>query len=67
MPIKTAALAWIISAVLTARLAWSAHQHGMHALDVAAIALLSLYAAKAGAHGLIAAARNSRSKNGAAR
>ena len=67
MPTKVNAIAWAISFVFTARLAWSAAQHGMHVLDVAAIALLSLYAAKAGANNLINAARNARSKNGAAR
>lgn len=67
MPTKVNAIAWAISLALTARLVWSAHQHGMPVLDVAAIALLVLYAAKAGATNLITAARNARSQNGAAR
>ena len=67
MPTKVNAIAWAISFVFTARLAWSAHQHSMAILDVAAIALLSLYAAKAGADNIINAARNARSQKGANR
>ena len=67
MPTKLNAIAWAISLVFTARLVWSSAQHGMPILDVAAIALLVLYAGKAGATNLINAARAARSKKGADR
>ncbi|KFG02526.1 hypothetical protein IQ62_01485 [Streptomyces scabiei] len=67
MPTKLNVIAWTISLVFTARLVWSAAQHGMPLFDVAAIALLVLHAAKAGADNIINAARAARSKNGAAR
>ncbi|MBE4761723.1 hypothetical protein [Streptomyces caniscabiei] len=67
MPTKLNAIAWTISLIFTARLVWSAAQHDMHVLDVAAIALLGLYAAKAGADNLITAARTARARKGAAR
>ena len=67
MPTKLNVIAWTISLPLTAYLVWSAARHGMPLLEVAAIALLVLNSAKAGADNLVAAARAARSKNGAAR
>ncbi|MDX3053048.1 hypothetical protein PV378_42290, partial [Streptomyces scabiei] len=57
---KLQALAWAISLIFTARLVWVAAQHHMPVLDTAAIALLVLYAAKAGAENIINGVRNTR-------